>query len=224
MLTLYRRHLAECGRRTRKAKCSCPVWVQGTLHGRSMRKSLGIRSWEAGQKIVREWEARIGSEPVAVKDAVARFLTDCADRNLGWETVRKYRLLGNELTERFGGRPVDSISVDDLAEYRSSWNMGPHTAHKKIERMRAFFSFCVGRGWLSENPAAAVKIPKYHKKPTLPFTDAEMRRVMNAVVRYPDKPQGRRLQVRTFINVLRYSGLRIGDVVTLSRDRVSDGA
>jgi site-specific recombinase XerD len=194
------------------------------LHGKWLKKSLGIRSWEAAQKIVRDWEARVGSEPVSVKDAFSRFLADCRERNLGWETARKYRLLEREMTERFGVRPVDAISVDDLSEYRASWNLAANSSHKKIERLRAFFRFCVDRGWLAENPAALLKVPRYIKSPTLPFTGVEMRGIMAAVEKYPDRPPGRRLQVKTFINVLRYSGLRIGDVVTLSRERITDGA
>jgi integrase len=59
--------------------------------------------------------------------------------------------------------------------------------------------------------------------PTLPFTDEEMRQVMAAVEIYPDVPPGRRHEVKTFLNVLRFTGLRIGDAVTLSRDRINDG-
>jgi site-specific recombinase XerD len=188
-----------------------------------MRKSLGIRNWEAAQKIVREWESKTRSEPIAVKDALDRFLADCAERNLRWETVRKYKLLEKEMGERFGIRPVDSIRLEDLAEFRSSWNLSPHTAHKKIDRLRAFFRFCFDRGWIGENPAALMKVPRYIKVPTLPYTEDEMERIVMAVKKYPNRPPGRRLQVKTFINVLRYSGLRIGDVTTLAPERISEG-
>jgi hypothetical protein len=58
MLHLNRRHLEGCGKRKRQASCSCPVWVQGRLHGRMMRKSLGIRNGQSAQSIVRDWEAK----------------------------------------------------------------------------------------------------------------------------------------------------------------------
>jgi hypothetical protein len=29
--------------------------VEGMLHGRMIRKSLDIRSWDAAQKMIREW-------------------------------------------------------------------------------------------------------------------------------------------------------------------------
>jgi hypothetical protein len=37
----------------------------------------GYPELEAAQKIVRDWEARVGNELVAVKEAFARFIADC---------------------------------------------------------------------------------------------------------------------------------------------------
>jgi len=159
-----------------------------------------------------------------VKDAFGRFIVDCGERNLRWETVRKYRLLEKEMVDRFGLRPIDSVGVDDLSDYRGTWSMAPHSAQKKIERLRVFFRFCVDRGWIDENPAALVKLPRFVKVATLPFTEAEIGRIMKVIEKYPDRPPGRRLQVKAFVNVLRFSGLRIGDVTTLSRNRILEGS
>ena len=58
MLTIFRRHLKACRFTTREDRaCQCPISVEGTLQGRMIRKSTGLRSWEAAQKLVREWEA-----------------------------------------------------------------------------------------------------------------------------------------------------------------------
>lgn len=60
MLTLYRRHLSACpptakGRSWRR--CTCPVWVSGTLGGVKVKRSLDLRSWAAATEKIREWEA-----------------------------------------------------------------------------------------------------------------------------------------------------------------------
>src|SRR5712692_7532087 len=109
MLHLYRRHLAACGRKKRLTHCSCPVWVQGRLHGKMLRKSLGIRNWESAQKIVRDWEARIGASIVSVKEALTRYVADCEARHLRSETLRKYRRIQRDLLGEFGGRPLDAV-------------------------------------------------------------------------------------------------------------------
>ena len=61
--------------------------------------------------------------------------------------------------------------------------------------------------------------------PTLPFTDSEIEKILWATEVYPNKgiygaDSGRR--VRAFINLLRYSGLRIRDAATLARDKLHE--
>jgi site-specific recombinase XerD len=222
MLQLYRRHLDGCGRKSRKANCSCPVWVQGSLHGKTMRKSLGLRSWEAAQALVRNWEARkFGS--LSVVQAFDRFMADCVARDLSLVSLRKYELLKREMVDKFGARSVDSISVEDLAKYREEWKLAPISSQKKIERMRSFFKFCAERKWTDENPAKILKAPKLKFSPTLPFSDDDILKVRQAIEVYPDRPKGRREQVRAFVLVLLHSGLRMTDAVCLTKDKISDG-
>ncbi|MGC8761929.1 MAG: tyrosine-type recombinase/integrase [Bryobacteraceae bacterium] len=81
------------------------------------------------------------------------------------------------------------------------------------------FRFAVEQGWLASSPAAGVKPPKSALTPTLPFSEEEMRRILAACDRFPGK--GR--QLRALVLLMRYSGLRIMDAVTLARDRIRDG-
>src|SRR6266851_1156057 len=105
MLNLSRRHsLSKC-RKTKRRDCTCPIWVSGSLHGKKMRKALGIRNWESAQKIVREWESRLDGGGVSVKEAFERFIADCAARKLSPATLYQYRTLQTEITGRFGQRP-----------------------------------------------------------------------------------------------------------------------
>jgi len=58
MLFLFRRHMVGCKFTSRKNRnCQCPIAVEGTLDARKIRKSLDLRSWEAAQKLVRDWES-----------------------------------------------------------------------------------------------------------------------------------------------------------------------
>jgi site-specific recombinase XerD len=219
MLNLSRRHSAtKCGK-TKKRDCTCPIWVTGSLHGKKMRKSLGIRNWEAAQKLVREWESRLFGS-LSVAEAWERFLADGVARGLSSESLRKYQLMDREMSALFQHRPVDSISVEDLAQYRESWKLAPISSQKKIERMRSFFKFCGERGWSEKNPAKFVRSPKAGFSPTLPFTDEEMSKILAGVDKYPDRPKGRRDQLRAFILLLRHTGLRLGDVVSLERQKI----
>lgn len=224
MLNLWRRHLARCPHSDRKRKnCFCPIWVQGTLHGKWLKKSLGVRNWESAQKIVREWESGAGTEPVLAADAFDRFFADCKSRGLGTAQIGKYELLGKELKQEFRDRTVASVTVDDLRAYREKWDVASVTAYKKLERLRTFFRFCHDSGWISKNPAKVLKPPKVRHSPTLPLSDDQMKNVMWALELYPERPKGRRAQVKAFVLLLRYSGLRIGDAVSLTKDKLRDG-
>jgi integrase/recombinase XerD len=224
MLNLWRRHLAGCKHRLRKYKsCTCPVWVQGTLHGKWIKKSLGVRNWEAGLRIVRGWEVGSSAGSQTVSEAFDYFLADCVARQLKAETLAKYRLLQREMVALWGERPVDAVTVQDIAEYRQSWKLAGISARKKIERMRTFFKFCEQRKWSNENPAVFLKPPKITSVPTLPFTVGEMAQIRSALEIYPDRPHGRREQVRIFVLIMMHSGLRIRDVVTLTMDKITEG-
>jgi integrase len=89
--------------------------------------------------------------------------------------------------------------------------------------MRTFFRFCQERGWIKVNPATVIKVPRSKARQVVPFSDAEMEKILWATELYPDDPPGRRAKVRAFVLTLRYTGLRIGDVVALKRESVSDG-
>jgi hypothetical protein len=184
--------------------------VQGKLHGKPMRKSLDIRSWEAAQKMVRDWEARQLGAGLSVKEALARFVADGEARGIGAAQMGKYRLLERELTAQFGNMPVNGISVDELSKYRESWELSGISSQKKVERLRTFFRFCMDRNWCEKNPASKLSLPMFIRPQVQPFSDDEMGKILESVERYPDRPPGRRNEVRAFVSVIRSSGLRLG--------------
>ena len=227
MLNLYRRHLSSC-RHTRRSekKCACPVWVQGTLHGKWMKKSLDVRNWESAQKIVRDWEGGQNAVSVTMKEACRRFLDDCKARGIGDAQYGKYELLTDELKAEFSDRSVGGISVDDLRAYRERWLVATVTAQKKLERMRTFFKFCQESGWIGTNPAKVLKAPKGKSSSTLPFTDSEMEKILWAAEQYPELyPMSREhgKKVKAFVLALQYTGLRIQDAACLRTDALKDG-
>ncbi len=224
MLTIFRRHVKSCKYRSRRFKgCGCPIAVEGRLHGEYIRKSLEVRNWESAQKIVRDWEAEGKRRPVVLGEACERFCKDAEARGVGTAQLGKYRLLTRELKAWLRERVVSSISVDDLRAFRESWNLSAVTSGKKVERLRAFFKFCMESGWVQNNPAKLLKLPKVKPTPTLPFNPEEWEKILWATEIYPDRPKGRRRQVKAFVLLLRFSGLRIGDTVALESKRIRDG-
>jgi integrase/recombinase XerD len=227
MLTIYRRHLKSCkhgseGRSYRR--CKCPIWVDGSLDGHEMRKSLETRDWQKASDRVREWEANgtiapeaKKDEPITITAAWEAFVRDAESRGLQPDSVRKYRHLKRvtlEFAVREGLRYLSEFDVAKCRDFRSTWTVKNASARKRLEYLRSFFRFAQESGWIAQNPAKALKPPKITDPPTMPFSRPEIEALLTAA---PN------LEVKALILLLRYSGLRIGDAVTLSSERIQDG-
>jgi site-specific recombinase XerD len=231
MLTLFRRHYPPCKHAGHKQPrryrtCQCPIWVQGSLRGEYIKKALDLRSWEAASDLVRGWEAsgEIGVVKVeipTVSEAVQKFITYQKSRNLSAETIRKYEHL---LDRRFlswcahkGFQRFKQLTVDALREFQTTWDDGPLYATKNLERLRAFFEFALDAQWVTRNPVKRLKRPKANEAPTLPFSNDEMARILDACDRYP----GDKERIKAFVLTMRHAGLRIGDTIALDKSRLN---
>lgn len=238
MLTIYRRHKRHCehrGKGRKYRRCKCPIWVDGFLDGAEIRKSLGLLDWEKAQDKVRKWEAEGGQtsepdkcEPITLEQVWSQFLADVEARKLHPSTIGKYRLLSRQMQEfgrRRGMRLLSELDLNTVSAFRAEWHDGPLSSAKKLERLRAFFRFAQKRKWMEENPASDLKAPKVSLRPTMPFTQDEMVRILAAIDLYAGRttPSGRVnvRRLRGLVLLLRYSGMRIGDAVGLSSDRIT---
>jgi integrase/recombinase XerD len=94
----------------------------------------------------------------------------------------------------------------------------------KLERLRAFFRFAHERQWCESNPAAKIKLPKISVCPTMPLSREELVKLLavcdglEVAARGPGKIRARRL--KALIQLMRYTGLRVSDAVSLTTDRI----
>lgn len=236
MLHLFRRHLKGCKHRSRAyRRCQCPIHVQGTLGNHLIRQSLDQTNWDAASRTIAKWSeaGAIGSvlgDQKAIADAAEDFLADAATRGLADATRGKYTLL---LTKRLvpWSRSqnlflLPQVDLHQLSQFRSTWTGTALVRQKTQERLRAFFRFCQLRGWVDQNPATGLSTIKVQQAPTLSFTTEEMDRILEACDRYPIKGvhgPANRLRMKAFVLLLRWTGLRIRDAVTITRDRVTGG-
>src|SRR5690242_12225899 len=98
MLTLYRRHSAECPKRADRywKRCTCAMWVEGIAHdGHYIRRSLKTSSWERAQGKVLEMEAhgpeRPESRRIPVEQAIREYLADAEARGVKATSMRHLR-------------------------------------------------------------------------------------------------------------------------------------
>ena len=231
MLNAYRRHKRACayfeaGRA--HTKCGCPIWCDGTLPdmpGRRVNCTLDTANWQVAIKRIRDWEiegAVIEDTRVPVMEACAAFSSDAAARGLADETLKKHRVLFDQMkafceAEKIGF--VQEFDPPTVRRFRQSWVDAPLSASKKLERLKTFFRFCVAQGWLRDSPAKGVKAPKVPSSETQPFSRAEMAQIVAACEQMLFSKR-----VRAFVLLCRYSGLRAGDVASMEKTRIdADG-
>ncbi len=246
MLAIYRRHLKHCSHRRdgrRHWCCHCPIWFDARIKGRRVHKSMHLTDWGRAQQLAQAWisggcaiaEIQLPAPipkpkegPISLEEAWGQFVAKARNRNLCPPTIYKYELLRRQMcsfAQRHGLRFLQEFDLDRLEEFQAEWAEGALTRSKKLERLKAFFRAALTRRWVDQNPATDLRAPRVRPRPTLPYNQEEMKRILDAVNIYPDKSgkTGRvnAIRLRAFILMLRYTGLRIGDVTSLTTDRLA---
>jgi len=242
MLSVYTRHHPDCAKKDDSTyrRCRCPKWLDGTLPGRSgrFRVSAKTKSWEQAELLARKYEnSALSGEDLkpakmpTVKEAVGIFLADAEARGLAPATLQKLRgifqvqLVG--FAEESGITFLREFNPRNLTEWRQTWKKEKELARKKkFERVIGFFWYCVRQGWLRDNPTATMGRVIAKHVPTDYFTADEYKRIIDATYRlgeYAERswaPEKRGIRIRALTELMRWSGLRIRDAVTLECGRL----
>jgi site-specific recombinase XerD len=226
MLTLYRRHLEECPHRQEGrawTKCQCPIHCDGVIKGRRWRESMETVNWDRARRRMAELEDDVASNKVrkSVSEAAESFI---AARNIEASSARKYQRVMKRLKEfsvAGGLSTVDRINLDHLDAYRLTRKLNALSWSKELQLLRTFFGFCMKRKWCEENPAKDMEMPSDPKpRPREPYTSEEVTRIIAACQTFGRGPY-ERLRAHAMILLMRRYGLRVSDVATLAKDRVS---
>jgi integrase/recombinase XerD len=109
---------------------------------------------------------------------------------------------------------LNQITADDLREFRNSWKISPRTAVKHIGYVKTFFRFAIDFEWIKTNPAKPIAIPKVEDTDAVPFSEEEL----TAILAGCDAYDGNGKRLKALIQLLLWSGLRIGDASTIARE------
>jgi len=190
------------------------------VDGKRIRRSLKTRDLQRAAKRLAGLQVD-ESERATVEQAAEAFLAAHADR--APETLRKYRRILGFLTAYCRDRGIalaDRITTETMDGYAAWRNKRGWTWAKEIELLRQFFTFCAERGWSRGNPARALRRPRIvDVNDVTPFTQDEIVRIIAAcdqIGLYAYE----RLRARAMVLLMRYTGMRISDVVTLDRSHI----
>ena len=233
-LLIYRGHVKNCEHRLKGRKyekCRCPLWMDGNdENGERVMCSLHTTNWQVGLRITRDFEVRgfvhkppagTGAEigPIALVDACQKFVD--ASTNISPARIKKYELLFRRMQELAGSKGLRFLSdlnlsflTDFRIEWARKWKQHDGTACLNIQMLRKFFRFSQKHGYVERNLASDLEMPKSKSRPTLPFSNKEWRRILEAFPAY-EKRAGRAAanRLRAFVLLLRFAGIRIGDAV-----------
>jgi integrase/recombinase XerD len=219
-LNLYRRHRRDClgghpedlksgefeERRKTWKRCSCPIFVSGTLQRKFHRQSTAQWEWEDAKATAREiedagsWDGAppippqptfqaqqsLSSAPsVTIEEAIKAFLAE-REEIISINTLRKNGYVLKKLkvyAAEKGYVLPNQWQPIDVRQLRTGWGVASNTATTYMEIVKAFFGFCLANKWIEESPAKGVKpVRSKHDQPKerLPFSDAELNRMFDA--------------------------------------------
>ena len=167
---------------------------------------------------------------VTVTQAVEAYLADAVSRSVESSTLKKLETIFRKQflawTRVEGIEYLDELELDNLLNFRNTWEDGPLAKQKKQSRVIGFFWACVRRRYLTENPAIGLGKIKVVQIPTDYFPPDEFERIIAVTyIRRGDRGGGdvkaNQTRLRTMTLLMRWSGLRIRDAVTLERHRLN---
>jgi site-specific recombinase XerD len=226
-LTPQRRHSPKCphrGKGPNFLKCRCKLRAVGyDDEGRRIRKSLKTRDLARAWRLLAQFGRTRELEPPRKRIAQAIAAFEEQKANKAPETKRKYRrVLGvlRSYCERRGLEFLPQVTIEALDPYVIERRKATATWLKEIEILRQFFKFCEKRKWIDENPAADIERPSLPERDEIvPYTSHEVGRIIAACAGI-GRDSYERLRARAMVLLMRFAGLRISDVVTLSREHV----
>ena len=238
-ITIFVRHTEDCPRKADEfyKNCRCHKHLRWTYAGRQHRQAARTRIWklaeDARRKIEAQYEAADPTNPiqsvsveakaaVTIERAVQLYVLDKQSQGLGGGVLKKYE---REL-ERFSDfmaqrskRFPHEISLDTLTEFRAEWSdtyPSSTTRAKVQERLRGFLRYCYEARLIDRVPnLSPIKVDE---PPTMPLSPEQYTRLLEVV---PDEfPAPKAQRVHAFLQLMRFSGLAVGDTVRLERDEL----
>ncbi len=189
---------------------------------RRVRLSLKTRDLQRAARRLTEIEDRISGKPrKTIADAVSAFLVQHEGK--APETKRKYKrilVLFGDFCANASIHYLDQVNVEAMDRY-TLWRAKAGWAWvKEVELLTQFFEFCRDREWTAKNPARSLKRPRMIEANNIvPYSKHEIIAIIAACDQIGRTSYERR-RARAMTLLMRYAGLRISDVVTLSPDHV----
>lgn len=237
MLRYRRNHIAGC--KSGDSCKKCPYWIEGRHHGKRWHQSLKTTDAKTAAQFVQrviltgKLELEPENQGITIAEAITKFFAEQEGRGAAVSSIKSFRKFLNGAPNRHkckdpskfsptllefaaskGIEYLRDCSSDFVASFRQAWKVNKFTNEKQTERMKTFFEYAVSMNYIVENPATPLKPPVGTDKdvPVIPFTREQFAAIIKAC--------GSNEYLKTFILVMRYSGLATVDAIKLTPDRL----
>jgi integrase len=171
---------------------------------------------------------------VTIAEAIEVYLAN-RQAMVAYPTFRKHRTFAKQLAAFGASRGyvfLDQFRAVDIDVFYATSALGPRSKVKMLEMLRRFFRFGVNRELISKTPVSPdLKPPAGASRQAnkMPFTDEQLEDIIKACDQLEDKRWGNRFgngvwtgeDVKEFIWVMVFTGLRISDVVLFDIERLT---
>jgi integrase/recombinase XerD len=245
MVTIFRRHNKNCPHKADRysKRCDCKLWFQFTINGHQRKMSAKTRSWEQANKLARKKEdaldrgvfseaVPVQQAPMTVAQAREKYLADKkVEGRTGRSALRKHINMTKRLLEWCNAHGIvflKDITADNLKDWRNTWTFKRYGDNRpsyswKIHWAvsKAFFKHAFTFGWIPTNEAEKLNGFKVEHEQIQPFTREEMTKILASVDGCFNPEEAHRM--RSFILLMRWSGLACRDAATLERAAMDNG-
>jgi integrase len=215
---------------TKSVSAKTRSWVVAEEKANAIRDSwdpvkLKLAELE-GQAKVRDLEA------MSIEAALDRWLAALRSKHDNEATMSKYVTAAKRIESWSRSKRltrVVGLTPDNLDEWKCSWHptadrledrIGKTTAARRLEIIKRFTKYCLRMGWISNDPAADFDPIEPDESVTLPLLSGRYEAVLASTHQYDEqmRPDDRfGPELRAIIELMRWSGLRIGDALKVKR-------
>lgn len=154
----------------------------------------------------------------SLNDLQQAFIAELKEKSRSHSTILAYgkdvqQLI--ELVKEKGKSDPNQVKASDIEVFKDSFQdngYNPKSIARKINSIKSFFQFCQRTGQLKNNPATAIKPPKYDNPQPRVLSKMEYRALRDSARNDP--------RMEAIIELLLQTGIRIGELSRLKLDDV----
>ena len=145
-----------------------------------------------------------------VQDIIFNFIKN----NFAPTTLLLYKNAIRNLDEMFGYKPIKSITLIDIEEYKTRRlkMISPVTLNIELRTIRAFFNYCVEFNLLSHNQLCKISQIRIQEKKLLIFSSEEINLILANI---------KHTKLRQIVSIGAYTGMRLNEILTLKYSNIN---